>query len=429
MNPIILLIGLFFLLCLLKVPIAFSLAASSILTIIYIDLPLRVVVNQIYQGLNLFPLLAIPFFLMVGYLMNSGNITWRLVKLSQNVVGHIKGGLAYVNVIVSMLFAGISGSSAADTAGVGAILIPAMEEEGYDKDFAVAITAASSTMGVIIPPSIYMVVYGAMGGVSIGALFLAGTIPGILIGLSQLFYSYYLAKKHNFPSHPKPELKEVLVSIKEAFLPLLMPFLIIGGVIGGIFTATEAGAVAVAYGLFLTLFVYRSIKFRELPKLLKETASFFPIPLFAIASAGLFGWLITFLNGPQYLANLFQALNLGPTGTLLILCFILILVGTFMSPVAAILIFLPVVQELGAIMGYQPVHLGVVVVVSLALGLITPPYGLCILIATGIGKISMMRALKEILPLILLFILIIVLTAVFPELVMYLPRLIAPNLI
>jgi len=429
MNPIILLLGSFFLLCILKVPIAFSLAASSLLTMLYVDLPLGVFVNQIYQGLNLFALLAVPFFLMVGYLMNSGKITNRLINLSQNIVGHIRGGLAFVNVIVSMLFAGVSGSSAADTAGVGSILIPAMYEEGYDKEFSVAITAASSTMGVIIPPSIYMVVYGAVGGVSIGALFLAGIVPGVLIGLSQMSYSYYLARKRDYPRNPTPTFEKFIDSFKKAFLPLLMPLIIVGGVIGGIFTATEAGAVAVVYGLILILIIYRSIKIKDLPKLIREAALFFPIPLFAITAAGLFGWLVTYLNGPKYLTSLFNYLNLGPEMTLLVLAFILILVGTFMSPVAAILIFVPLVKGIGQMMNYHPLHLGIVVIVSLSLGLITPPYGLCILIATGIGEVTIMQALKEILPLILLFILIIVLICFFPQLILFIPRIIAPTLI
>ncbi len=427
MNLMFLLIFIFLLLVFLKVPIAFSLAASSIVIILIEELPLRVVISQMYEGVRLFPLLAIPFFLMAGFMMNKGDLTPRLVKLSQNIVGKFRGGLAYVNILVSMLFAGISGSSAADTSAVGGILIPAMEKDGYDKDFSVAITAASSTMGTIIPPSIYMVVYGAAAGISIGALFLGGVIPGILIGLSQMIYTYFQAKKNNYARHSNSS-REILINFKKAILPLLMPFLIVGGIIGGVFTATEAGAAAVFYGFFLIFVVYRTMDWKDLYDLFKKTALFYPVPLFAISAASLFGWLVTYLGGEQYFVSALDSLGLGSTGALFFLTIILIIVGTFMSPVAAILVFIPFLRNLELAMGYNPIRLGVIVCVSLSLGLITPPYGLCFLISSQIGELSIVRTFKALLPLIIVFILVLVLLIIFPALTTFFPELIAPHL-
>ncbi len=424
MNELALLIGIFLLLCLIKVPIAFALSGSSAVILLSEGISLRVVVSQIYEGVRLFPLLAIPFFLMAGFMMNEGNLTPYLVKFSQHIVGRFRGGLAYINILVSMLFAGISGSSAADTSAVGGIMIPAMKQDGYDLDFSVAITAASSTMGTIIPPSIYMVVYGAAAGVSIGALFLAGIIPGVLVGLTQMLYTYYLARKHNFARYiPGPE-SSFFESFKKAILPLLMPVLIVAGITGGVFTATEAGAVAVIYGLFLVIFVFRTVKLKGLFELFKKTALFYPLPLFAIGSAGLFGWLISYLGAGTYFMNTLEALGLGPTGTLFFLSIILIVVGTFMSPVAAILVFIPFIQTIQTTMGFDPVRLGVLVCVSLSLGLITPPYGLCFLIACEIGELSVVRTLKALIPLIFIFIFVIVLLILFPPLTTFIPGLV-----
>ncbi len=428
MNPLVFLIGGFFMLCVLRVPVAFSLAASAMGTMLLLDIPLTTLVNQMYRGLNLFPLLAVPFFLLVGYLMNESKITERLVEFSRTLVGHVRGGLAHVNVVVSMIFAGISGSSAADTAGVGSILIPAMVKEGYDRRFSVAITAASSTMGVIIPPSIYMVVYGAMGGVSIAALFLGGAIPGFLIGLSQILLSYYLAIKRNYPAGPRASFSEVWRAFRSAFWPMCMPVIIVGGVISGLFTATEAAVVAVVYGLFIMLVVYRSLKWRDLPQVFVSAAAFYASVLFAIASASLFGWVVAYLRGPEILAGVLQQFTTSPTVTLLLIAGILVMVGTFMSPVAAIMIFLPIVQRIGEVVGLHPVHLGVVVVVTLAMGLITPPYGLCLLLASGIGRVSIPEAMRELLPLLLAFMGIIVLIICVPEVVLFLPRLLLPTI-
>jgi tripartite ATP-independent transporter DctM subunit len=415
-------IGSFFVFCLLKVPVAFALAASSILTMVILDIPLTTVANQLYRGLDMFALLAVPFFMLSGQIMNDGKVTDRLIKLSRALVGHVKGGLAHVNVVVSMIFAGISGSSAADTVGIGSVLIPAMKAEGYDMEFTVAITCASSTMGVIIPPSIYMVVYGAMAGVSIAGLFLGGVIPGVLIGLSQMVVSYYRAIKRNYPTSGRFSLSNLIEAFKVALIPLGMPLVIVGGVITGVFTATEASVISVVYGLAIIYLVYHSLPLRELPGVFLTAARFYASAMFAITTAQLFGWVIAYLRGPEMVAGLLGASS-NPVVVLSILVVILLIVGTFMSPVAAIMVFLPIIQRLENLANIDPIHLGVIVVVTLAMGLITPPYGLCLLIACGIGKASILAVCRELVPLWIAFISIIALIVVFPDLTLFLPRL------
>ncbi|NLK19134.1 MAG: TRAP transporter large permease, partial [Synergistaceae bacterium] len=285
MDPLLLLMGSFFILIAIRVPVAFALAISSLAVIIQLDLPFVTVVNQMFTGIDSFPLLAVPFFLILGRLMNDGGITERLLNVSNAWVGHIKGGLGHVNVLVSMLFAGLSGSSAADTAGVGGMLIPAMLKSGFDKDFTVAITACSSVLGVIIPPSIMMVLYGAMGQVSVGALFLSGVVPGILIGFTQMGYTYYLSKKRGYPALPRMPFKEKMTTTMKALPPLTIPLIILGGITAGVFTATEAAAVALLIGIILVYIVYRESPMKEIPSIFGEGVVMYSLSIFAVATA------------------------------------------------------------------------------------------------------------------------------------------------
>ncbi|WP_242866759.1 TRAP transporter large permease [Abyssisolibacter fermentans] len=429
MSPLVLLMVSFFVMIFLKIPVAFALALSAMITIVDIGLPFTTILNNMYAGVNSFTLLAVPFFLLLGRLMNDGGITKKLVTLSNALVGHIKGGLGHVNVLVSMLFAGLSGSGAADTAGIGAMLIPAMEEDGYDIDFTVAITAASSTLGVIIPPSIMMVIYGAMGQVSIGALFLAGVVPGVFIGLTQMFYTYHMAKKHGYPCEDKTTMKEKGKAFVKAFPPLLLPLIIIVGITAGIFTATEAAAVAVVYGLILMFFVYRSFKVKDLPGVFADALVGFALPMFAVSSAGIVGWLIAYLNAPTMIANFILGITHSYFGIYLMLIVFLLIIGTFLSPITSIIIFLPIIQNLGNVAGFNPVHLGVIVVLTLSLGMITPPYGICLLIAAQIGKIPAPRAFVGILPMLGLTLLIILCGIMFPDLFLFIPKLIMPEFV
>lgn len=426
MNPLILLMIIFFALLIVRVPIAFAIGLSAISTIIYIGMPFTTVINQMFTGLDSFPLLAVPLFLLVGKLMNDGGITDRLLRFAGTIVGHIRGGLAHINVAVSMLFAGLSGSAAADAAAIGGMMIPAMKRARFDAGFSVAITAASATLGVIIPPSIMMVVYGAMGQISIGALFLAGIVPGIMIGLVQMAYSYFLAVKHDYPSEPRATLPEVGSAFASSFPALLLPLIILGGITSGIFTATEAAAVAVVYGLILMIF-YRTFNPIRLIKTFSESVVDFSLPMMAVASAGIMGWLIAYLQGPEMISEFIMGITSSYFGVFTLLIIFLIIIGTFMSPIPAIIIFLPIIQGLGEAAQIHDVQLGVIVCLTLALGMVTPPYGIALLISSQIGQITTIRAFVSTIPIIGLMLLVIFSGVLIPDLFLFLPKLIMPD--
>ncbi|MCF3935219.1 TRAP transporter large permease [Acuticoccus sp. M5D2P5] len=429
MNPIAILFITFFVMIAIRVPVAYSLGLASLFVIFLEGLKPSLVVQQMFQGLNSFTLLAVPFFLLAGQLLNTGMITERLMRLSQVLVGHIRGGVAHINVVVSMIFAGMSGSSTADTAGVGSVIIPSMIRNGFDRNFTAALTAASSTMGSIIPPSIMMVVYGAQGGVSIGGLFLAGAIPGILIGLSQMVYVYIYALRHDVPAEPFPTLKEALGAIRGGFFPLLVPVIIIGGVMTGKFTATESGMVATVYVMVLMYLIYRSAKFRNLPHILSEAAVLYSQPLLAVATATVFGWLLAYYQAPQAIAGLVGGLTDSVTMTLIGIMILFLILGTFMDAIPAIIIFLPIVSELVEQSGANGIHAGIVVIMTLALGLCTPPYGLCLLLSCSIAKIPVIKAMPQMFVFYSFFIAVILLIVFVPSIALFLPRLVMPQFV
>jgi tripartite ATP-independent transporter DctM subunit len=406
-SPVALLFIVFFALIALRVPVAYSLALSSLVIILQ-------------EGLRAD---------LAGQLLNTGLITDRLMRLAEVMVGWIRGGLAHINVMVSMIFAGMSGSSTADTAGVGSVIIPAMYRRGYSRHFTVAITAASSVMGVIIPPSILMVVYGAQGGVSIGGLFLAGAIPGALLGLAMMAYAYVYALRKGMPAENRPTVREFGTAWKEGILPLLVPVIIIGGVLSGEFTATEAGMVATVYVLFLMLVVYRSASVTALPRILADAAVLYSQPLLAVAAASVFGWLLAYYQAPQMIAGLAGGMTESRIMTLIGIMVVFIIVGTFMDAIPAIIIFMPIVTQLVGDSGANPIHAGIVVVMTLALGLITPPYGLCLLLAAAIGRVPVVRVLPHILAFYVIIVAVILVIIVFPEIALILPRLVMPQFV
>jgi len=426
MELLVLIVLLFFLLAL-RVPIAFALLMSSFAMVIYMGLPPHIVITQVYSNINSFTLLAIPFFLMLGRVLNEGEMTDRLVAFADALVGHIRGGLGHINVVVSMVFASLSGSASADTASVGAIIIPTMKKAGYNPAFVAAITAASSTLGNIIPPSIIMVIYGAFGQVSVGALFLGGVVPGILIGLSQMIYVYIIAVRHGHGGNPRSSLRVIALSLWRTAPVLLIPILVLGGIISGMFTPTEAASIATAYALVLAIFYYRVIKLRQLPTLLARSVHDFAVPLFAIACAGIFGWLISFLGAGEIVSEAILRVTDQYYGIFGSLILFLLLIGTFLSPMTAVIIFMPVIQSLGELAGVDPVHLGVSVVMALACGLLTPPYGICVLIAAQIGEVRASRAFAAVLPLIAITVGIIFISMVFPDIILFLPKLFMPK--
>jgi len=409
------------------VPIPFALGGASLVVIVHDGLPLTIIAQQAYRALDSFVMLAVPFFLFVGILMNVSAITARLLEFTGAMFGRTHGALAKINVVVSMLFGGLSGSSVADVAGIGSVLIPAMIKEGYPRGFSVAITAASSTIGIIIPPSIFMVVYGAAGDVSIGAMFLGGAVPGVLIGLTQLAYTTYLGRKHGHPRGEPFSFPRLARAAVRGVLPFGLTVLIIGGIIGGIFTATEAAAVGVLYVLALALLVYRSLTLSSFTRAIKESADTLGPTMLCVAMGSLFAWVLAYLHVPTMVEALVNSMKPTPVMVLLFIMVLFIVVGTFESGVASIIIFLPIVKPLGDAAGLHPVHVGVIVCMTLALGLITPPYGLCLFIAAKIGGMSVEKAFLATLPFIVLFLVVDIVCVVFPEVVLFLPKLVLPE--
>jgi tripartite ATP-independent transporter DctM subunit len=388
-----------------------------------------VLLQQMFKSYNAFILLAVPFFLLAANLMNSAGITDRLVRLAQSMVGHLPGGLGHINVVVSMMFAGISGSSTADAAGIGSLLIPQMKKQGYDAPFSVAITACSSVMGVIIPPSILMVVWGGLMSVSIGGLFLAGVIPGVLIGLSQMATVYVYAKRRGYPIYARSSLGEFASTLAQASLALMTPVIIVGGIVGGFFTPTEASVVAVLYSILLGLFVYRTIGPVELPRVLYDSARFAAISLFCIGTASAFGWALAYFQIPRALVHQIELMGLGLYGTGIMVAVAFLIIGMFIDAIPAIIILGTVLYPVTEAVGMHPIHFAIIGVVSLAFGLVTPPYGLCLLIACAIGEIPVIRALKDVGIILLPMLGVLLLVILLPDLILALPRLLMPRFV
>lgn len=416
-------------LCVLRVPIAFSMLISSTLTIwLQGDVPLSIVPQRIWVGLNNFPLLAVPFFLFVGQMMNDAKISHRLIDFSRSLVGHLRGGLAHVNVVVSMIFAGISGVSSADTMGVGSVMIPAMEREGYSKGFSAAITAASSTLGNIIPPSLMMIIYAATAGVSVGAMFLAGIVPGVLIGLGQMGWSYWIASRFDVGQRDPFSARQLLKTGRASSLALFVPIIVIGGIIGGIFTATEASVVAALYSVLLAI-GYRQFSPKRLYAVVSDSVGLFSLSLICVAAASLWGWLLAYYNVPQTVVTSFSEAGLLSSQyyVLVFVVLVFLVIGTFMDAIPAIIILQPIVGELAAAVGIDPYQLGVVVVLTLAIGLITPPYGLCLLISADLAHLPILPATKALLPFYLTSLLVVALAVLFPELMLWIPHMVMPQ--
>ncbi|WHH59004.1 TRAP transporter large permease [Petroclostridium sp. X23] len=417
-----------FLLILLSVPISFAIGFSSILVLGFDEsLSLFTLAQRTFAGLDSFVILAIPLFLLTGNIMNYAGITDKLIEVSYALVGHIKGGLAHINVVVSMIFAGISGSSTADTAGIGSVLIPAMIKRGYSKEFTVAITAASSTIGQIIPPSILAVIYAATAGVSVGALFLAGIFPGVAIGLSQMAIAYYFAKKYNYPCEEGFSIKRGLKAIKGAILPMITPIIIIGGITGGIFTATEAAVIAVAYSLILAVFVYHSITMKKLWEIFVQTGVECSVTLLCIGIATVFGYILAYYHIPDTIGEFLKTFTTNHVMFLSLVMFIFFVAGTFMDATPSIIILVPIIYPISNSLGIHPIHLAVVVVTTMALGLVTPPYGLCLLLASHIAEIPMHKVFKTMLVFVVTIAIIILLIVLFPDVTLFIPRVITPK--
>ena len=423
MTPL-LIVGLFVLLIFLGVPIAFVIGIVSLTGIATIPfIPNLTVFMKMFNGLNSFVLLAIPLFILAANIMNHGKITEMLVKFCIALTGSVRGGLAHANILVSMIFAGVSGSSQADTAGVGKMLIPAMIETGYDKENTVGVTAASSTIGVIIPPSIPMVVYSGLTNASVAALFIGGMVPGILVGLVMMLIVQILGERKNFPRYEKAAPGEVGRLFRESFPALLTPLIIVGGITTGWYTPTEAAAFASVYAMVISLFYYKTMKLKDLPGIIKETLKLSSLSLFALATASALGELLGYYKASEHVAGFFAAHVGSPEMFMLIVIAFFLFVGTFMDAIPAMILFMPVILPYALKLGISSVHLGVVVVMTLALGLVTPPYGLCLLIASSIADLSIEKSFLGVLPYISALMIIILVVAMFPDVAFFLPKM------
>jgi tripartite ATP-independent transporter DctM subunit len=422
------LFGIFFLLLVLRVPVAVSLGLAC-LPILLIEprLSPMMLAQETFNAYNSFILLAVPFFLLTANLMNIGGITDRLMTLSRTLVGHFPGGLAQINVVLSFFFAGISGSSTADAASQSKIFIEAQRKEGYDDSFSVAITAVSAVLAVIIPPSILMIVWGGVLTVSIGALFLAGVIPGALIATVQMATVHAYAKARGYPTYPRATLAQIGRAFFVAIPALLTPLIIIGGKIFGWFTATESACIAVLYAGFLSLLVYREMDWKGLVNALGETGRLAGVTLFCVGTASAFGWLLAFYQIPEYLLSGVQTWGMGRIGTGFFVAAVFLVVGCFLDAIPAIIIVGAILQPLTQGVGMDPVHFAMIGIVSLAFGLVTPPYGLCLMIACSVAGMRIGDALKDTMIMLLPMFAVLALIILFPSIVLVLPNLVSPE--
>jgi tripartite ATP-independent transporter DctM subunit len=425
----IVLVVLFVLFVAIGVPIAFALGVVSFIGINAMSaVPNAVVFTKMFNGLNSFTLLAVPLFILAANLMNEGGITEKLIDCCNALVGHFRGGLAYSNVLVSMIFAGISGSSQADTAGVGKIFIPAMEKQGYDKGTSVGVTAASSTLGSIIPPSITMVVYAGIANCSTGALFMSGIVPGILLGLAMMAVIKFYSKRKNFPKCEKVPVKAAVKLTLQSLPALMTPIILIGGIVSGLFTPTESSAVACVYALLVGIFYYHTIKLKRLPHILVETMKSASLSLFALATANSLGELLSYYQLNIKVQAFFSGLTGGRLVFLLVTVVFFMFVGTFMDAVPAMILFVPIILPTATALGISPIILGLIIIVTLALGLVTPPYGLCLLLASDISGITIEESFKGALPYFLSSCVILMLLVLFPDFWLAIPKAVFPGM-
>jgi tripartite ATP-independent transporter DctM subunit len=421
------LFGTFLLLVFLRVPVAFALGLATVPVIFMTPgVTFFALIDRTYISFNSFLLLSVPFFLLAANLMNENGITKKLIDLARVTVGHLPGGLGHINVLVSMLFAGISGSSNADAAGIGKVLIPAMIDQGYERNFTIAITACSAVMGVIIPPSILMLVWGGTMSISVGSLFLAGIVPGILLGLSMMVTVYIYAIKYKYPVYERSTFKEVVIATVTSIPGLMTPIIIIGGIAFGIFTPTEASAIAVIYSLIVGV-VNKSMTWKKFVRVLNDTAKLTGITLFCVGTASVFSWLLAYHRVPLALVEFVTSMNLGPTGIMMIIAVIFLVVGMFIDAIPAIIIMGSILYPIAMQAGIHPIHFSLVGIVSLAFGLVTPPYGMCLLITSRIGEQQVPKVLKDVAIILAPMLGILILLVLFPDLVLFLPRLIAPQ--
>ena len=414
----------FFLAMLINIPIAFCIGLGVLVSLVFkTSLPISVIPLKMYSMLYSFPLLAIPLYVMAGNIMNKSGITMRLINLAKVLIGFVTGGLAMTTVLASMFFGGVSGSSLADTAAIGSVLFPEMKKEGYDENFSTALIASSGTLGGIIPPSISMVLYGIVSGTSIAKLFLAGAIPGILLGILFMLVAYVFARKNKYPVGPKPNLQNGIRVFYNSLYPLGMPVIIIGGIYGGIFTATEAGIIALVYALLGGIFIYRTIKLKDIVEGIIDTATISALPCLIIAFSGSFAFLSSYADIPKTISIAIYSITSSKTVILLLINLMLLIIGMFMDGSAVYPIIVPIFLPILMNLGISPINFGVIIVLNLSIGLITPPVGGTLYTACAIAQLQPLDVAKKAIPFIFVAILVLMAATFIPWISEFLPSL------
>ena len=426
MFTLVFFIGLLIVLFLAGIPVCASIGLTC-LAVLWLEndlmsIPITLLPLKMMHGVNNFPLLAVPFFILAANVMNKGSVTPRIFGFANSLVGHLRGGLGHVNVLASMIFAGMSGTAVADAAGLGALEIRAMRDQGYPIKYSTGITGASSVIGPIIPPSVAMVIYGWLSDVSVGGLFIGGLIPGVILGGALMIMTVVLSYRVTMPLKPRPAFKEIAGLSKKAFLSLMTPLIIVGGIWSGIFTPTESGAVASIYAIFLGMVIYRDVRWKDLLDIFRSTVEFTAIILFIISVAGLYGWLLVRLQIPMTLAEGIVKVTTNSTILLIMLMLFFLIVGCFMSVIESVLIFTPIMAPMVKVVGVDPLFFGVLMVISLSVGVITPPFGNVIYVLVGITNQTFEEVVWSLVPFLIPILLTILVLIIFPELVTYLPN-------
>lgn len=421
---IIILLGSFFIMILMRFPIAYAVALASVFTLLYQGLPLTTIGQQMVKGISSFSLMAVPFFITMGVLMGSGGISEKLIALANACVGWMRGGMAMVNIVASYFFGGISGSAAADTASLGSILIPMMVEQGYDDDFSTAVTITSSCEGLLVPPSHNMVIYATTaGGISVGSLFLAGYVPGALLALTLMIGSYIISVRRNYPKGEKFSIVNLVKQFGISFWALAAVLIVVFGVVGGVFTATESAAIAVIYSLIVSVFIYKGLDWKGVWRVLEDCVNTLSIVLILISTSSIFGYLLTRLHVPRLAASAIVTLTDNPILLALLLNLILLVLGCIMDMAPIILIATPILLPIATSIGIDPIQFGIMVILNCGIGLLTPPVGSVLFIGSAVGKVPMERLVKATLPFYICMVITLLLVTFIPQISMWLPSI------
>ncbi|GGX41778.1 TRAP transporter large permease [Saccharospirillum salsuginis] len=404
-------------------PVGFSLIMVSVIYLVFSDLGIVFATQRMIAGLNTFPLLAVPFFVMTGIAMNAAGVTERIFNFAKAMVGHITGSLGHVNIMASLLFSGMSGSALADAGGLGQLEIKSMRDGKYHDDFAGGITAASSIIGPLVPPSIPLVIYGVVSGSSIGALFIAGMVPGVLCALALMTMVYFIAKKRGYEVQDKQTMAIRWQAAKKAFLPILTPAIIIGGIFSGVFTPTEAAVIAAIYSLCLGGFVYRTIGWSDLITIFRETVSTTAVVALMVMGVTLFGYVVALEELPKKVAEFFLAFSDSPWMFLILINLMLLFLGTFIEALALLLLVVPILVPVAMTFGIDPVHFGVMVMMNLMIGILTPPMGMALFVVSKVGDIPFHTLTRGVIPFLIPLFIVLILVAVFPQITLFLPNL------